>query len=151
MEAGLDCLLVSAGSWRCALPLASVAETMRALPLSPCASVAPYVRGVSVIRGSATVVLDLACLLGGSAGSCRRFVLLRTSDRPVALGVDALEGILSLSEAELLPLRSLLTPLDVQVAALGSLDGDLVALLHPTLLLPEALGAPARHSEAPPP
>ena len=44
-----------------------------------------------------------------------------------------------------------LPPLERQVAALGSLDGDVVALLQPTLLLPEALGALGGQGEAPAP
>ena len=136
----MDCLLVSAGSWTCALPIECLVETMRALPTSPCASVAAYVRGVSVIRGSATVVLDLAAFLAGEACSCRRLVLLRSADRPVALGVDALLGIRSLSDAEVLPLRGVLTPFaHSQVRALQTLDGGLVALLAPTLVLPDEL------------
>ena len=136
----MDCLLVSAGSWTCALPLTCVAETMRALPTRPCASVAPYVRGVSLIRGRATVVLDLAWLLGGVSGSCLRFVLLRTNDRPVVLGVDTLHGIRALSEADLQPLRGVLTPFaHSQVRALQALDEGLVALLEPTIVLTQDL------------
>ena len=52
-------LIVMAGARACAIPLDYVAETMRPLPIEPVAGTPGFVRGVSVIRGAPTPVVDL--------------------------------------------------------------------------------------------
>jgi purine-binding chemotaxis protein CheW len=137
----VDCLLVSAGTWRCALPLAGVVETLRALPLHPCSSVPAYVRGVSIIRGVATPILDLAAFLGAETAALpERLVVMRSGARPLALAVDHVFGIRSLDEETARPLRGVLTPFARgQVRSLRALDGELVALFEDAIVLPDEL------------
>ncbi len=64
-------LVVMVGARACAFPLHHVAETMRPLPIEPVAGTPSFVRGVSVIRGMPTPVVDLKALLESSANSRR--------------------------------------------------------------------------------
>jgi chemotaxis signal transduction protein len=59
-------LVVMVGTRACAFPLHHVAETMRPLPIQPVAGTPSFVRGVSVIRGTPTPVVDLKALLENS-------------------------------------------------------------------------------------
>ena len=56
-------LVVLVGARACAFPLRHVAETLRPLPIKPVAGTPGFVRGVSVIRGTPTPVVDLKALL----------------------------------------------------------------------------------------
>ena len=71
--------VVMAGTRVCAFPLHYVAETMRPLPIQPVAGTPDCVRGVSVIRGTPTPVVDLKALLdnGENCPSYGRFVTLK--------------------------------------------------------------------------
>src|SRR5512140_1874586 len=85
-------LIVTAGAYRCALPLPHVAETMRPLPLQSFADMPPFVRGASIIRGEPVPVVDLAGLFGAADSAIGRFVVVRVEQRRVALGVEAVVG-----------------------------------------------------------
>ena len=78
-------LVVMVGARACAFPLHHVAETMRPLPIKAVAGTPGFVRGVSVIRGTATPVVDLKALLENSENSPSygRFVALKLDDRRV--------------------------------------------------------------------
>ena len=78
-------LVVMVGARTCAFPLQHVAETMRPLPIEPIAGTPGFVRGVSVIRGVPTPVVDLKALLENSENSPSygRFVALKLDDRRV--------------------------------------------------------------------
>jgi purine-binding chemotaxis protein CheW len=72
-------LLCRGSSRLCALPLDSVAETMRPLPIEVLPGCPPFVRGVAVIRGRPTPVADLGVLLGAAdPPQPVRFVMLKT-------------------------------------------------------------------------
>ncbi len=58
--------VVMVGARACAFRLHHVAETMRPLPFKPVAGTPGFVRGVSVIRGTPTPVVDLKALLEDS-------------------------------------------------------------------------------------
>ena len=82
-------LIVTAGARHCALPLESVLETMRVLKAERIPGAPAFVLGVSIIRGEAVPVVDLAALLGEPASAqTTRLVLLRIDDHRVALVVD---------------------------------------------------------------
>src|SRR5205809_310773 len=65
---GSRVLIVAVRSGACALPLMHVIETMRPLPIEPMACALSFVRGISIIRGAPTPVVDLGALLGTSDG-----------------------------------------------------------------------------------
>jgi purine-binding chemotaxis protein CheW len=133
------------GSKVCAVPLGQVLETMRPLPIEPLADMPSFVRGLALIRGRPTPVVDARQLLGSAAQQpAGRFVTLRCGPvearRVAALAVDAVLDIIALEPTSLTELPELLgdTPSDV-VGALGSLDRELLLVLKQTALLPDEL------------
>ena len=103
-------LVVMVGTRACAIPLHHVAETMRPLPIQPVAGTPDFVRGVSVIRGTPTPVVDLKALLENSENSPNygRFVSLKLEERRVVIGVDSVVGLKHLDSAQLGELPPLL-------------------------------------------
>ena len=143
----LSLLVCRVGSRLCGLPLAHVIETMRPLPVEPLAHLPSFVDGLSLIRGRATPVLDARRLLGegGEPGARTRFVTLELAERSAALAVDAVLGIRSIDVTQLAQLPALLR--DAQndlVAALGTLDHELLLVLERSRLLPDAVWAALR-------
>jgi purine-binding chemotaxis protein CheW len=136
---GIQLILVRTGSVICALPAASVVETMRPLPLTPFAGQPPFVRGISVIRGAATPVVDLGALVSGDhAAPVARFVTVRTGERSVALAVEAVLGLTQLDTSAMDHLPRLLRRVgEATVSTLGTLDGSLLAVLDAARLVPE--------------
>jgi purine-binding chemotaxis protein CheW len=137
-------LICRVGSRLCGLPLAHVVETMRPLPVEPLAHLPSFIDGVSIIRGRPIPVLDARRLLGegGEPGARTRFVTLELAERSAALSVDAVLGVRDIAVAELEQLPPLLR--DAQndlVAALGTLDHELLIVLERSRLLPEAVWA----------
>ena len=62
-------LLVRAGDYVCALPLAGVRRVMRALPLHPLPGSAPELKGLAELAGEPLPVLDLARLARAPQGA----------------------------------------------------------------------------------
>jgi purine-binding chemotaxis protein CheW len=131
--------LLRSASRICALPLASVVEVFRPLPLRPVQGSPPYVAGLAVIRGAAIPVVDLERLLGGRGGAePGRFVTLRVGSRSIALAVESVLGVRSLAESVFHALPPLLSDSEHPVIdALGSLDSELLVLLSAGRILPE--------------
>lgn len=110
----------------CGIPLEHVVETMRMLPIERVASAPGFVRGLSVIRGEAIPVVDVAALLEEQAEPAR-LVTVRVEGRRVALAVGAVEGIGEFEGRQPLP------PLLAQNEALGALavlDRELLLVLE---------------------
>lgn len=129
---------------QCAVPLAHAAEVMRPLPVEPLVGAPAGVLGVAVIRGRATPVVDLEALLHGSpAGALAdsaRHVTLRTGDRVVAIAVEAVLGIRTVDLARFEGLPPLWQgPCPPAIAALGTLDRELLLVLETARLLPADL------------
>lgn len=142
-----DFLLVRVAGDRVGLPLRGVLETMRPPPCSALQGAAPWVLGVSVIRGAPTPVVDLSRALGrtdpGAATSERqRVVTVRAGERTVALAVDEVLGIRRVLSTSLQALPPLLDPGDRLVEALGVLDEQLLLVLREGRLLPEDAAPP---------
>jgi purine-binding chemotaxis protein CheW len=138
----LDFLLVRVAGDRVGLPLRGVLETMRPPPCSTLHGAAPWVLGVSVIRGAPTPVINLGRALGrfdgaASASDRQRVVTVRAGDRAVALSVDEVLGIRRVLASSLQALPPLLDPGDRLVEALGVLDEQLLLVLREGRLLPE--------------
>src|ERR1700730_1403758 len=122
----------------CALPLAHVMEIMRPLPVEPISAVPWFVRGISIIRGIPTPVVDLGALLGMPNVAADRFVTLRLGDRQVALSVDSVLGVRELDVSKIGELPPLLQGASKEVIeAMGTLDEQLLVVLCAGWELPD--------------
>lgn len=131
-------LLCRVGSSLCALPLEHVGEIMRILPVAPVANAPPYVRGVSIIRGTPTPVVDTALLCSGRTAPSHRLVTFGADTRIIALAVDSVLGVQSITTDKVLP--SLLREAASEVvSAIGHLDADLLLFLVAARIVPEGL------------
>ena len=126
-----------------ALPAELVVETMRPLPVVPLPAAPPFVLGVARIRGAAVPVVDLGVLLAAPGASrVTRFVTLRLAKRGVALAVEELVGVRRVDSASLGALPPLLQGASEQaLAAVGTLDAELLLLLEAGRLVPDTLWA----------
>lgn len=128
-------------SW-CALALQGLGEVMRPLPVDRLAGLPEFVDGLAIIRGKALPVINLPLLLCGSRSQAdfqERFVTAQSEGRMLALRVDEVAGIFPLEAAMWHALPNLFEQLQGEhLAALGSLDGELLMLLRRTNLLSEA-------------
>jgi purine-binding chemotaxis protein CheW len=128
----------------CALPLEQVLETMRPLPVEALPGVPAFVRGLSLIRGWPTPVIDARTLLGSDDQvAARRYVTLRFASherRVAALAVDAVLDVVQLAPSSLGELPELLRAAQGElVTALGSLDRELLVVLQHGRLVPDEL------------
>jgi purine-binding chemotaxis protein CheW len=141
-DGGAASLVCRVGELLCALPVAQVGETMRALPAEPLAGVPSFVRGLAIVRGRPTPVIDAAALLLEGGSSTQAYVTVSPGDRPFMLAVDAVVGVMTLPDAAAHALPPLLqTPRLAAVAATGALDGSLLVVLEHARLVPEAVWA----------
>jgi purine-binding chemotaxis protein CheW len=137
-------LLCRAQTRRFALPLGSVIETMRPLPVEPVAAAPGFVRGLAIVRGEPVLILDSGLLLGGGPSEAARFVTVRTGERVVGLAVDAVLGVeaIELARADSLP-----PLLDAfagdSVAAIASRDAELLLFLRAGRLAPDPIAGAA--------
>jgi purine-binding chemotaxis protein CheW len=144
-------LMCRIGDRLLAVPLGCVVETMRPLPLQGVAGVPEFIQGVSVIRGQAVPVIDVASLLGvvgerdgrdGRGGQVERFVTITLDDRIVALAVTSVVGLGCLDQATLHDVPPLLAGLDRSVlSAIGTLDSGLLLVLGNARLVPDEVWA----------
>ena len=133
-------LVVMLGARACAFPLQHVAETMRPLPIEPIAGTPGFVRGVSVIRGLPTPVVDLKALLENSdnSPSFGRFVTLKYDARRVVIGVDSVAGLRNLDSAQLGELPPLLRDVTAGlIESFGTLDAQLLLVLRAARIVPD--------------
>ena len=134
-------LLCRVRTWICALPIGDLVETMRPLPIEPLAGAPRFVRGVSIIRGEPVPVIDGGMLLAGEPlASPGRLVTLRIGARSVALAVDEVIGVRTMSAATELPPLLQRAGADV-VTAIGALDAELLVVLRTARLVPEDASA----------
>lgn len=134
-------LVFRAGAIIGAIPLATVLETFRPLPVERIPGTAACVLGASLIRGQATPVVDARILFSTSATApSSRIVLLRVASRAVGLAVDSVLGIRQFEEATFRELPPLLQVADAGlVSEIGRLDSDLFVLLDSARLVPESV------------
>jgi purine-binding chemotaxis protein CheW len=132
-------LVCRVGSHFCAVPIEQVVETLRPLPVAPLAGMPAFVSGLCILRGQVLPVVDAARLLGTETPLLwERFVTIRVGERSVALAVQGVVGLRSLSSSSLGELPPLLREARADfVAAVGRLDGELLLVLEGLHLLPE--------------
>ena len=134
----------------CALPLEHVVETMRALPVEPMAGLPAFVRGLAVVRGTPTPVLDASALLCGERAPPVRFVTIRTGQRHVVLAVDAVIGVVELPPETARTLPPLFQHAGPDaLSAVGALDGALLLVLESARLVPDDVWAAIDRGGAP--
>ena len=146
-------LVVMLGARACAFPLQHVAETMRPLPIEPIAGTPGFVRGVSVIRGLPTPVVDLKALLENSdnSPSYGRFVTLKYDTRRVVTGVDSVVGLRNLDSAQLAELPPLLRDVTADlIESFGTLDAQLLLVLHAARIVSDEVWATLAAAELAP-
>lgn len=135
-------LLVRAGARWCGLPIGAVTETMRPLPVTPVAGAPAWVPGVAVVRGEPAPVVDLGALLGGAPEAApARFVAVSAGGRCALLAVAAVAGVRELPGADARALPLVRDACAGALAAVGTLDGDLLVVLGAARLVPEAASA----------
>lgn len=115
----------------CALPIAHILETMRPLPVESVAAAPGFVRGVALIRGVPTPVVDAGALIGAEEpADFTRFVTLRSGESGVALAVEEVLGVRDVPPASLRRLPPLLRDAGTEIlSALGALDAELLTML----------------------
>lgn len=127
----------------CALPLAEVVETMRPLPTEPVSAAPGFVSGLAIIRGGAVPVVETSRLLADEApappqpSSRGRYVTVQAGARVVALAVEEVIGVRTISTAS----RAALPPLlqhaaGAVIESVAALDAELLVVLRAARLLP---------------
>jgi purine-binding chemotaxis protein CheW len=136
-------LLFRARTRLCALPAQRLVETMRPLPAAPFPGAPAFVLGVARIRGAAVPVVDLGALLGcAEPPEPTRFLSLKLEGRRVALAVEAVLGLRQLAPEVLSQLPPLLARAGHEaVAAIGTLDAELLLSLEAARIVPDRLWA----------
>jgi purine-binding chemotaxis protein CheW len=146
-------LVVMVGARACAFPLHHVAETMRPLPIKPIAGTPDFVRGVSMIRGAPTPVVDLKALLDNSENSPSygRFVTLKLDNRRVVIGVDCVVGLMNLDTAQLGEMPPLLRDVTPDfIESFGTRDAQLLLVLRAARIVPNEVWTTLAAAESAP-
>ncbi len=132
-------LFLRVGPRLCALPLASVVETSRPLPIESLPGTASFVSGLTVLRGEAVPVVDARALLGlPDHHQPGRFVSIAIETRRLVLAVDAVVGVRSIDDASLVALPALAGEMaSTLVSAIAALESGLLLLVRSARLVPE--------------
>jgi len=140
MSDSVEMLVVRVHDRLAAIAVEDVVETFRPLPTEPLAGAPAFVRGVALVRGVPTPVVDLAALLEGHVGVVRgaRFVTVRTGDRQVALEVNEVLDVRSLERDAFSAAPLLQGAASAAVDTLAALDGELLAVLDAARILASA-------------
>jgi purine-binding chemotaxis protein CheW len=142
--AGAMSLVFRAGSLLCALRLDEVIETMRPLAVRPLAGTPAFVRGVTIMRGVPTPVVDVARLLGGEQAEVARFVAVRTERGPVAFATGTVLGIRpTTADASSRQMTLIGGASGSLVAGVGTLDAEPLLLLQSMRVVPDEVWAAA--------
>ena len=123
-------LVFRAAALLCALPLSEVVETMRPLPTRPLAGKPGFVRGVSVLRGVPTPVIDVGRLLTGTPAEIERYVEVRTERGPVALATGPVLGVRATGAGPAQGHPALLGGATRLIAGVGTIGSEPLLLLH---------------------
>lgn len=122
---------------------------MRPLPVEAISGMPAFVRGVAIVRGVPTPVVDAEALLFGNCESqAARFVTLKLGTRRIALAVGAVAGIVEIQADAVAAMPPLLQQAgDDVVTSIGALDAELLLVLSATKLATDEVWALAdRHT-----
>ncbi len=132
-------LLCRVGRFLCGLPLETVVECLRPLPIECLAEAPRAVQGLCVIRGQPVPVVDIGELIGEPSSRPQRMITLHIGPRRVALLADSVIGVRALDPQSVDTLAPLLQEAaDECVSAIGALDSELLLILRAARLVPEA-------------
>ena len=149
-DAGSQSLVFRAGTMLCALQLDEVIETMRPLAIRPLAGTPSFVRGISIMRGVPTPVVDVARLVGGEEAEVSRFVAVRTERGPVAFATGEVLGIRATSpDTSGSPGALLGGAAGTLVAGIATLDGRPLLLLQSMRVVPDEVWTAAAGTPVP--
>jgi purine-binding chemotaxis protein CheW len=151
-EEGTLSVVFRAGSLLCALRLDEIIETMRPLATRPLAGAPPFVRGICVMRGVPTPVIDVARLLGGEQAAITRFLAVHTERGPVAFATGEVAGIrpTSVDEPGAAGHTGLLTGASSRlVAGVSTIDAEPLLLLRSLRVVPDDVWAAAAGEAVP--
>ena len=133
-------LVCRAGAQLCAVPLEHVVEVMRALPIKPVSGAPRYVCGLCIIRGAPVPIVDTGLLVGDRATACERLITVKTGSRTIGLAAEAVLGIWAIGADRLDQLPPLLRDAATEtIAAIGTLDAELLFFLRTARIVPEDL------------
>jgi purine-binding chemotaxis protein CheW len=122
------------------MPIEHVIEIMRALPIEVISGAPSYVLGLCIIRGAPVPVVDTGVLLSGQATRAGRLVAIRAGSRTIALVVETVEGIRAIGPEAFNELPPLLRDAaTATIAAIGTLDTDLLFFLRTARIVPDDL------------
>lgn len=124
-------LLCRAGARLCALPLETVIEVMRLLPVEPLAGSPPFVLGLCIHRGGPVPVVDAGLLFGEQTAPPDRLVAIRAGSRVIGLAFTAVIGLRPIATNVAADLPPLLREAagDV-ISAIATLDAELLHVLN---------------------
>lgn len=100
----------------CAMPVTSVVETMRPLPVEAFPRAPAFVSGLAIIRSQPVPVIDMRSLIGEASSQPGRFVTIKAGDRIAALAFDTVLGVHGLRHEQVIDLPPLL----------GTIAGDAI-------------------------
>ena len=110
------------------------------LPIEQLSGAPSYVRGLCIIRGSPVPVVDTGLLIGDQVTRLERLVAISIGGRSVALAVEAVVGIRAIGAGASEQLPPLLRDAAVEaIAAIGTLDAELLLFLRTARIVPEDL------------
>lgn len=133
-------LLCRAGTHLCAVPIEHVIEIMRVLPIEAISGAPSYVRGLCIMRGAPVPVVDTGLLVGDQPTRSGRLVAIRAGSRTIAFLVETVESIRAIGPEALNHLPPLLRDAaTAAIAAIGTLDAELLLFLRTTRVVPDDL------------
>ena len=137
-----ELLLLRSGRRLCALSVSCVDEIMRPMPVESLPGAPPFVRGLSIVRGRPTPIVDLRAILGDDdRSSPGRLVTVRVeTNRRVGLLVDDVMGIRDAKALVREAPPSLLQEAASEIVEeLARLDDALLTILRAGNLYPEGV------------
>ena len=147
---GVVSLDFRAGPLLCALRLDEVVETMRPLETRALAGTPAFVRGITVMRGVPTPVIDVCRLLGGGTAEAERYVAVRTERGAMALATGEILGIRRVEAEADSGHPALLSGGGTRlIAGVGTLGADPLLLLQSMRAVPDEVWEAAAGASVP--